>query len=74
MTFKVLLYCIIFSSTLSACSSKELYNGGKINKESHCNIYVGHEREQCLKELNQKSYEIYEQERQQVIKGEVDQN
>lgn len=69
---KTVLFCVTFSLALSACTSKELYNAGKANRESHCKAYVGPEREQCLQEVNQKSYEVYEQERQQVINGKVD--
>jgi hypothetical protein len=72
MVLKAVLFCIAFSSILSACSSQELYNAGKTNREARCNEYVGHEREQCLQDINQKNYDIYEKERQQVIKGEVD--
>lgn len=74
MTLKTVFYCVAFSSALTACSAKELYHVGKSNQVSYCNKSAGHEREQCLKKVNQKSYEIYEQERQQVIKDEVDHN
>lgn len=69
---KKVLFCVIFSSALTACTSKELYNAGKVNRESRCKEYVGPEREQCLQEINQKSYDVYERERQQVIKGKTD--
>ncbi|GAA6204996.1 MULTISPECIES: hypothetical protein [Thalassotalea] len=72
MSIKTLLLAAIGGHLLSGCSAKELYNAGKKQQETHCNQYVGHERAQCLQDINHKSYEVYQQERQQVIKGEVD--
>jgi hypothetical protein len=60
---------ILFMVGLSACTSKELYNHTKAQVKAHCNLKVGVEKEQCLEQINTKSYEEYEAERQEVIKG-----
>ncbi len=68
MSFTKFIQLLLILVIISACSAKQLYNAGKINREHHCREYVGPEREQCLKELNNKSYEDYQRERQQVLK------
>lgn len=72
MSFKSLLLAVIGLYLLSGCSAKELYNVGIKQQETHCNQYVGSEKEQCLRDINQKSYDVYQQERQQVIKGDIE--
>ncbi|GLX78382.1 hypothetical protein tinsulaeT_17220 [Thalassotalea insulae] len=62
-----IIQLLLILLTISACSSKELYDAGKQNRQSYCREYVGPEYEQCLKEINNKSYEDYQRERQQVI-------
>lgn len=74
MSIKRLLLGVIGLYLLSGCSAKALYNAGIKQQETHCNQYVGSEKEQCLQSINQKSYEVYQQERQQVINGETDNN
>lgn len=74
MSIQSLLLGVIGLYLLSGCSAKALYNAGIKQQETHCNQYVGSEREQCLQSINQKSYEVYQQERQQVIKDDVDKN
>lgn len=66
---KIKYFLITLVIVLTGCSSKELYEASKINREANCNKYVGQEREQCLREINRKSYEEYERERQEVLSG-----
>lgn len=62
--------CIIISLLLLGCTNKELYQVTQDQARINCNNKVGVEREDCLKALNEKSYDDYEQERQAIIKGQ----
>jgi hypothetical protein len=53
---------------LSACTSQQLYNHTQLQVNNHCNQKVGVEKEQCLDKVNDKTYEEYEKERQEVMK------
>jgi len=59
---------------LSACTSQELYNHTQMQVKINCHNKVGIEREQCLEQINTKSYDDYEAERQKVIKYSTDEN
>lgn len=52
---------------VSGCTTKELYNSTQIQNKASCNKEVGSERERCLQQINEKSYEDYEKERQVII-------
>ncbi|NQZ80110.1 MAG: hypothetical protein HRT52_03745 [Colwellia sp.] len=65
---KTIIFAIILSSLLTACTSKEIYNATQINRQSKCNEEVGVLRDKCLESLNKKSYEDYERERKDIIK------
>lgn len=63
---KYLLW-LLLPITLAACTSQELYDQTQRQVKLNCNQKVGVEKEQCLKKLNEKSYEEYEKERKEVI-------
>ena len=68
MTHQKLLFIFTTLLLLGACSNKELYNATQIQSKHDCNREVGVERDKCLQQLNKKSYEEYERERQEIIK------
>ena len=70
MLNKLLMTIGVCIFIFSGCSAQELYEAGQQNRQSRCNEYVSDVRDQCLKELNNKDYEEYEKERQEVLNGE----
>ena len=54
---------------LSACTTKELYEHTQLQVKTHCNQKVGVEKEQCLENINEKTYDEYEKERQEIMKN-----
>lgn len=59
----VLISLTIFVSCITGCTAKSWYEGGKISAEHNCNKAPLGEREQCLKNINKKTYKEYERER-----------
>ena len=46
----------------TGCSTKSWYEGGQISAKQNCNNAPFSEREQCLKNVNQKTFKEYQQE------------
>jgi len=65
---KILMLITILMSVLLSCTTKELYNAAQSNRKSKCDEEIGILRDKCIEGLNKKSYEDYEQERQEIIK------
>lgn len=61
------VFCLIIFIFLSACSAKELYQAKQGSHRSMCDKYVGYEKEQCLKEVDNTPYEEYEKTRKAII-------
>ena len=57
----ILISLIIFMSCVSGCTTKSWYEGGQISAEQNCNSAPFSEREQCLKNINKKTYKEYKQ-------------
>ena len=53
----------IFVSFMTGCTAKSWYEGGQISAKHNCHNKPLSEREQCLKNINKKTYEEYEKER-----------
>ena len=68
MTYQKTLVILAIFLLINGCSSKELYNATQMQSQHHCDQKVGVERDECLQQLNKKSYEEYEKERQEIIK------
>jgi hypothetical protein len=49
-------------SFTTACSTRGWYEGGQISAKKNCNHVPLSEREQCLENVNQKTYKEYQQE------------
>lgn len=58
----VLISLTIFVSCITGCTAKFWYEAGKINAEHNCNKAPFGEHEQCLKNINNKTYKEYEKE------------
>lgn len=58
---------IILVLLLSACSAKDLYQANQSSQKSRCDHHVGYEKEQCLQDVDNTSYDEYEKTRQAII-------
>lgn len=58
----ILISLTIFMSCTTGCSTKSWYEGGQISAKHNCNNTPLSEQEQCLKNINKKTYKEYEQE------------
>jgi len=58
----ILVSFTIFMSFTTGCSTKSWYEGAQISAKQNCNNAPSSEREQCLKNINQKTYKEYQQE------------
>lgn len=61
-TKKIILFVSLsfFMSCLTGCTTKSWYEGGQIGAKQNCHNKPLNQREQCLKNLNKKTYEEYE--------------
>ena len=57
----VLLLSVV-ASCLGGCSAKPWYEGSKISAEHNCYKAPPSQREECLKNLNNKTYQEYKSE------------
>ena len=58
----ILLFLLtIFASCINGCTTKAWYEGNQINAKHHCNSIPLSEQEQCLKNINNKTYKEYQQ-------------
>lgn len=55
----VLILLTIVLSCITGCTAKSWYEGGQISAKHNCNKAPLGEREQCLKNINNKTYEEY---------------
>lgn len=65
-TTHLVVYLIIFFSSLSACSNRQLYHSAQTSRLNECNNLIGYQRDKCL-EQSSKSYEQYQREREEVL-------
>lgn len=54
---------LILLTLQSACTSQAWYEGFKVRAENDCNKQPPGAREECLRRVNQQSYDSYEKER-----------
>ena len=54
-----LISLIIFTSCITGCSTKSWYEGGQISAEQNCHNQPLSAQEQCLKNINNKTYKEY---------------
>lgn len=60
-----------FFLILSACSSQQLYNAAQDNRKNHCQQLPPIDQENCYKDLNEKSYPQYIEEKKQVQRNQL---
>jgi len=60
------IFIMMATIALTGCSAKELYDAGKASRKQNCERLPVSEREQCFKEINNKSYKEYERERKKI--------
>jgi hypothetical protein len=65
---RTLMLITVLASVLLSCTTKELYNSAQSHRKSKCNEEIGVMRENCIKDVNKKSYEDYEKARKEIIK------
>jgi len=58
----ILISLTIFMNLATGCSTRSWYEGGQISAKHNCNSAPFSEREQCLKNINKKTYKEYQQE------------
>lgn len=63
----ILISLIIFIIYLAGCTTKAWYEGGQYGAEHNCHTQPPSEIEQCLRTINKKTYQTYQEERK-VIK------
>lgn len=56
----VLISLTVFTHFITGCTAKSWYEGGKTSAKYKCNKAPLTEREECLKNINNKTYEEYE--------------
>lgn len=62
LKIKIMLFISLafFVSILTGCTTKSFYEGGQIGAKQKCNSQPPSEIEQCLKNLNNKTYKEYQ--------------
>ncbi len=65
---KILMLITILASVLLGCTTKEIYNSAHSHRMAKCNEEIGVMRDNCIKDINKKSYEDYEQARKDIMK------
>ncbi|MFT6529296.1 MAG: hypothetical protein ACJAZB_000939 [Psychrosphaera sp.] len=64
-----IVMALIVTFVLAACTSKELYSEVQNNRKAHCRTLPPQDIEDCLNNLNDKTYDEYEKLRQELIKN-----
>ncbi len=59
------LALLLVASGLSACATRNWYEGVRMSAKAECNRMEGAARQDCLARVNDKSYDDYEKERSQ---------
>jgi hypothetical protein len=67
---KIFLYClaILMALSIQACSQRLWYEGAKQSHRNECNKAPPSEREECLRNMDNDSYDEYQRKKQEEIK------